>query len=278
MMDLEALRKQGAEAIIHRLWIHTVAVVNTLRVVGTDPATGRRADAEEYGSGCALCWRDHHFILTAKHVLASGAKPGDLRIFWCPSGSLERRSNAELRKQDVVDATPLTGHASITRCGWEDLAVFEVDPKAAGQYVEFFDLAKDWIDPPEGERVHCFGFPSDKKIPWETKMISNKEERLLAIRPDAFDGLVKLSPDFSAKAFDPDLHYLIPFEDAAIGRDPHGYSGAATWWESDQHKIVWHADFKFAGTCTHSYKDGSFERVVKASVVRRFIEEVFGSV
>jgi hypothetical protein len=48
------------------------------------------------------------------------------------------------------------------------------------------------------------------------------------------------------------------------------------WWESDQKQTVWRPNFKFAGICTACYKRGSVVQVVKASVVRRFLEEVFG--
>jgi hypothetical protein len=277
MSDTRAiLQKKSGEASLHRLWIHTVAIVNGIRVVGKDPTSNRLADGEEFGSGCAARWGKHHFILTAKHVLRD-AKPTDLRIFCCPSGGLEYRAPADLRKQDVVDAVPIAEqNAAIHRCEWEDLALMTTIPKAVGQYVEFFDLAKDWIDPPEGERVHCFGFPSDGSIPWEIRMIGNKEERQLAVYPGLFDGAVTLSPKFITNDFDPDIHYLIPFEEAAKGKHPRGYSGAAAWWESDQQQLVWRPNFKFAGICTSCYKNGSIEQVVKASVVRRFVEEVLG--
>ena len=277
MPDISAsLQNHATAAAIHRLWAHSVAVVNSVRVIGKDPVTNRRGDAEEFGSGAALRWGDHQFILTAKHILA-GAGPCDLRIFWRPSGSMERRAPAELRRQDVVDATPITNeNASIIRCEWEDLAIIDVVPDTEGQHVEFFDLGNNWIDPPEGERVHCFGFPSDSKIPWEKRMVGKKEERTLAIYPGVFDGKVMRSPSFPTSDFNPDIHYLIPFEDAARGKDPHGYSGAAAWSESNQRQIIWHPNFKFAGTCTHSYRNGSFERVIKASAVRHFVEESFG--
>jgi hypothetical protein len=79
--------------------------------------------------------------------------------------------------------------------------------------------------------------------------------------------------------FSPDLHYLIPFTDAAKGKHPRGYSGAAVWWESNEPQIVWRPTFKFAGICTRCYyPDGIVEQVVKASIVRRFVEEVFGKI
>jgi len=172
MSDNRAIQKKAGEASIHRLWMHTVAIINSIRVVGKDPATGRPADAEEFGTGCAARWGDHHFILTAKHVLRD-ARPSDLRIFYCPDGGLEYRAPADLREQDVVDAVPITDqNTMIHRCEWEDLALLTISPKMAGNGVEFFDLSVNWIDPPSGEHVVCFGFPCDSSIPWKTEMIT----------------------------------------------------------------------------------------------------------
>ena len=50
----------------------------------------------------------------------------------------------------------------------------------------------------------------------------------------------------------------------------------SAWWESDQPQVVWKSNFKFAGICTHCYKDGVVERIVKASAARLFLEEIFG--
>ena len=81
---------------------------------------------------------------------------------------------------------------------------------------------------------------------------------------------------FKITSFDEDRHYLVPYGDAANSKYPGGISGAAMWWESDQPKITWRPHFKFAGLCVACYKRGAVVQVVKASVVRRFLEEVFG--
>jgi hypothetical protein len=43
----DTLKKKGGEASLHRLWMHTVAIVNSLPIFGTDPATNGPASAEE---------------------------------------------------------------------------------------------------------------------------------------------------------------------------------------------------------------------------------------
>lgn len=269
------LRDQAGKASIQRLWKHTVSIVNGVRVVGTDPATNRRADGEEFGSGCVARSGKQHVILTAKHVLRN-AKAGDLRIFSYP-GAFRYRAAEDLRKEDVVDAVPLRADRSVIyRCDWDDLALIVVEPDQLGEHVEFFDLNNDCIDPAEGEPVHCFGFPADSYVPWETFMVGNKEERTVAVYPGTFDGVVTYSPKFLPSEFEPDRHYLVPFAGATEGKHPEGYSGGGAWWESDQPELIWRANYKFAGICTSCYRAGSYEQIVRASAVRRFVEETLG--
>jgi hypothetical protein len=153
----------------------------------------------------------------------------------------------------------------------------------AGPYTEFFDIANEWIDPPEGDPVHCCGFQLDRGFIFDRKIIGESEERSIGLSPFVFDGVVLPSPTeierrFTITSFNPENHYLIPFEDAEKGLSPEGYSGGATWWESDKLPIVWAPTFKFAGICSVSYEKGAKEQVIKASAVRRFLWEVFGSV
>lgn len=269
------VRDQASKASIQRLWKHTVSIVNGVRIPGTDPTTNRRADGEQFGSGCAARWGKQHLIVTAEHVLRD-AEVSDLRVFSYP-GTFQYRAAADLRKEDVVDAVPLRADkVVIQRCEWDDLALILLEPNDVGEHVEFFDLRNDWIDPAEGEPVHCFGFPADGNVPWEIFMIGNKEERTVAVYPSTFDGLVTYSPSFLPGKFDPELHYLVPFAQVREGKHPKGYSGGGAWWESDQPQLIWRPNYKFAGICTDCYKGGAFEQIVKASVVRRFVGEVLG--
>lgn len=96
--------------------------------------------------------------------------------------------------------------------------------------------------------------------------------------PTGFGGAVlpnKTGSNFTD--FDPKRHYLIPYELASQGKHPRGISGGAVWMQSTKKQIVWTAKFDFAGICTSCYRDGSIEQVVKASVVRQFLTEVFGT-
>src|SRR5579885_3613320 len=104
MQHVEELQKQASDACLNRVASNTVGVVNSIRTVGKDRVTGRRADGEEVGTGSAGRWGNHHFILTASHVIHPKADASDLRIFWRPTGSIEFRSDAELTSRDIEDA------------------------------------------------------------------------------------------------------------------------------------------------------------------------------
>lgn len=109
-------------------------------------------------------------------------------------------------------------------------------------------------------------------------MLGEKEEIGIAACPTVFND--KVLPQrsehdlkFCITALVKSRHYLIP--DVCSGSEhPRGVSGAAIWWESDQEMLVWRPEFKFAGTCVCTYRNGTIIQVIKASVVRRFPKEI----
>ncbi len=274
--------RQSIEACLGRLWTHTVGIANNIRDVGYDPVTKRPGDGETMGSGCAACWGVHRFVLTAEHVPHKKAEAHDLRIYWRPTGALDRRPTNQIMLEDVTEAVPIASpNAVLHRCEWEDLALITIDPEEEVGHSEFFDIASDWIDPTEGTSIHCCGFPLDRSSVVERKLVGASEERSIGLSPFVFDGQVLPSPNedelrFKITEFDPEKHYLIPFEDADKGFSPEGFSGGAAWSEGDGSKLlVWKPTFKFAGICSKSYQKGAKEQIIKASVVRRFVQEVF---
>jgi hypothetical protein len=278
--NIDELHRQATDAISSRLWTNTVAIVNTIRTIGIDPVTKRPADGEEAGTGCAASWGGHYFILTAAHVPHPDARPSDLRIFWRPTGGVERIADADLKPKDIGVAVAIRDpKAVIHQCGWEDLAIIELSPPSeAGPYTEFFDIRTRWVDPAEGEIVHCCGFPIDKHVPLGSRMVGSKREYDIALRPTVFSGAVIHRPTFLAKDFNAERHYLVPYE-RHDSKHPKGFSGAAAWWEGDEPvspKQIWKPNLLFAGICTSCYKDGAIEQIVKASAVRQFLEDVFG--
>jgi hypothetical protein len=63
----------------------------------------------------------------------------------------------------------------------------------------------------------------------------------------------------------------------------HLMSGAATWVKQDGNPLVWAARFNFGGICANVWMKGYSHRknepvveVIKASVVRWFLEKTFG--
>jgi len=279
MRDIEV---QASRACINHLAKSTVAIVNSIRTVGTSRFTGRPGDTEEPGTGCAARWGRHHFILTAGHVV-DNAKVSDLRIHVSPSEGFAFKDPSMLTTKDIVDALPIRDTGVVVhRCDSEDLALLTVDP-AVYPGLEFIHLESDWKDPDPGEMVHCCGFPSDHSVTVDRAVIGNRENVSIAIYPTIFDGVVLPPPTdsertFKFPGFDPARHYLVPYEASSVSQHPRGFSGAAAWWEHDEKRIIWAARFKFAGVCTSAYKKGTVVEVVKASAVRVFLEKTFGPV
>jgi hypothetical protein len=260
--------------------LHTASIVNMVREFGIDRDTGKRADSEVPGTGTPMKWKEHHFILSAAHVFDK-AEPKDLRVFAYSDLPVTYKPRESLTRDDIVDGIALTNSSVILRCKWEDLAIVTVDAKQFPS-VEFIEPEKDWNDPSIGEPVHCCGFPTDHSFRVNHRVVSPMRDEVdLAVWPTTFSSSVLPfpSPDevkFYYDDLDSSRHYLMPYDGAGVSKHPRGVSGAAVWWESDKKELIWRANFRFAGTATHCHKKGSVVRVVKASVVRRFLAELFG--
>jgi hypothetical protein len=267
------------KAIGERLWSHAVGVTNrALVTTGTDPVTGLRAREEATpGTGVAGRWNNEHFIATAKHVLVS-ATPSDLSFFVREHGDLRVQHASTITERDASAPIPLTDPtAVIHRCEYEDLAVITISPNAVSPLLEFFDFRDgQWVDPTEGEIVAGVGYPTALGVRFQHQIGQNIEGNIV-LSPTPFTGRVLPSStgrDFSSR-FDPTQHYLTTYEPTEEGTHPSGISGAAVWIESKESQTVWAARLKFAGICTDCYQNGSVEQVIRASVVRQFLSDVF---
>ena len=269
--------QHARNAAMERLWSHTVGIANRALVThGNDPHSGLPGREEESpGTGVAGAWGNHYFILTAKHML-EGAQVNDINLFGRPTASLRHASRVTI--QDALVAVPLSDPgATVHRCDWEDLAVLMVNPGCLGPYLEFVDIASSWSDPSEGEYVIGLGYPVSSGIIF-SRQVGELLQKAVLLNPVGFDGdVLPSSTGRYFSDFNPDHHYLFPYELATQGKHPRGISGAAMWLQSIQNHLVWAPRFKFAGICTSSYKDGTIEQVVKASVVCQFLTEVFGT-
>jgi hypothetical protein len=276
MSVIEEKQNKAAE---ERLWSYAVGIANgAVTIHGTDPATGLRGkEKESPGTGVAGIWRNQHFILTAKHVVEA-AQVRDLRFFIRRVGELKSKHASEVRLQDGCEPVQLADpNAGIHRCEFADLAVVTMTQAALGPMLEFFDATTSWYDPPEGERVFGVGYPVSYGVEVDRRRVGSELRRSIVLSPVGFNGLVQ--PSASGRYFgdfDPQRDFLIPYEHGRDGRHPKGISGAAVWVQSNDVHQVWAARYRFAGICTSSYRDGTVEQIVKASVVRQFLAEVFG--
>ncbi len=268
--------KQASDASLTHVLRRTVGVINEVRIAGKHP-DGRRADQEVPGTGCPVLWDGNHLILTAKHVIDT-ATVKDLRIAAFSHTAIVFKEPERLTLDDIEAGEPLPAKSRIVCCEWEDLAAIII-PSTALPKCDFVDIQREWIDAAEGELVHCCGFPTDHNVTADRKMVGEKEEIGIAVYPTVFNGKVLPQPSehdlkFYITDFDPNRHYLIPYA-CSGSKHPRGVSGAAIWWETDQEMLVWRPEFKFAGTCVCTYKNGTIIQVIKASVVRKFLKEMF---
>jgi hypothetical protein len=166
--------------------------------------------------------------------------------------------------------------AKVFRCDYEDLALITSKIDGLGPHLEFFNLTKSY-DPHEHEHVVGLGYPVSSGTIFQRQRSSNLEKAVL-LSPVGFGGKV-LSANTGGKfsGFNPAMHYLIEYEPGKQGKHPKGISGAAVWSMDSATSTIWVPRLKFSGICTSAYKNGTIEKMVKASVVNRFLREVFGS-
>jgi hypothetical protein len=268
-----AFQKQASDAMLSHVLRRTVGIINEVRAVGTAP-DGRRADQEVPGTGCPVLWNKRRLILTAKHVVDT-ADTKDIRIVASFKTALVFKEPEKLTLEDVEPGQPLPSGSRMLHCEWEDLAAILL-PDGSFPQSDFVDIRARWIDPPEGEMVHCCGFPSDHNVIVERKTTGKRDEIGLGIYPTVFGSKVMRQPNehdskFSFPDFNLNHHYLIPYESSG-SKHPAGISGSATWWETDESMLIWRPNFKFAGTCVAAYRKGTVVQVIKASVVLRFLQ------
>lgn len=276
----ETRDKHASEAAIERMWTQAIGITNrALARSGKDPVSGLPGTEWEVpGSGLAGSWGSNQFILTAAHVLEQ-ATLGNLGFFAKSTGSLTHASECEVTLQDAYWSVSLEPNsAEILRCAWEDLAVITLNkPEALGPYVEFISVQQSWFDPEEAQMVHGLGYPTSGGVLLQTQR-GPEIQKYVLLNPVGFSGEVLPAATGSNFArFHPESHYLMPFEPAQKGKHPRGISGAAAWIQSSDKQIVWTPNLIFAGIYTHSYREGAIVQVVKASVVRRFLQEIFGT-
>jgi hypothetical protein len=278
----EEFETQASRAGIHHLIRRTVGVINQIRV----PA-GPKRDSEVSGTGSIVAWNGQRVVLTAKHVLDNVTSPADLRIAAFHDAKVTFKERVNVTKEDSDAGIVLGPDSNIHLCGWEDIAVVTI-PGPAFDGSEPVDIENEWADPPENEIVIGTGFPTDNHVEIDQTQIGNRTEIGIGLIPITFHGpILPLPTDYDLKFHitdhDSARHYLVPYESTS-STHPAGVSGAAIWWEPESKEVpvVWTPHLHFAGMCLavymkgYSHRRGPVIQVIKASVVRRFLEETFG--
>ena len=284
MASTSPIDKEAGKAIFNRIWSHTVGIVNESekeRQVGKLP-DGRRVEESPPGTASLIQWGKNCCILTAEHVIRS-ADADDLKFF-VRRNSLKEQSREEVENQAFVEAyqpKPMEID-SIFRCTWEDMAVLTV---ALTQLkAEPHKLKSAWADPPEGAIIQSLGFPTYNPLPLGIEQIGEQEQRTIGLTPTIWDAKVVPPPSAWEESFlvnypyDSGKHFLTEWKPTDPRMGLKGFSGAAAWTlVSVPSGELWSTKLLFAGMCTHYYRDKGLGRMIKASVVLKFLEEVLGS-
>ncbi len=222
-------------------------------------------------------WGSQPLICTAKHIVENEPL-SNLRVWTFPSGDPQ---TAEIEKNGFL----LSDLGSeLICCSWEDLAVIPITKKTAIN-LEFHDLVR-WLDPSPGQKLSCIGFPTDlaetskvtsvatnqEKIPHELKDLSERIWTTEVVNPPTNFKIAYTD----SSPFDPDSHYLTTWV-APANLKPSGFSGTGLWKVSQSSSPLLKFDLEFAGVPTHFYAQYSMERVIKASVVREFLQQQLGT-
>jgi hypothetical protein len=283
--SIDHVREQAKRAIIDHLISRTVGVINEVRVVGTHAATGKHGDSEVPGTGCLVKWGIKRLVLTAKHVIDTVSSPTQIRIASFADVPMDFRSIDRITSNNVYAGVPLGADSRIHCCDEEDLAAITIPENL--HVGEFANLNEEWADPPVGQIVGCIGFPVDHNVEVDHRKVGGKHEIGIGLLPVFLDIDVLPQPSaqdlrFMKGGHDKARQYMVSYT-STMSKQPHGVSGAAIWMP-DIKGIVWSPKFRFAGTCINTYLKGykahrgPVVQVVKASVVRRFLEREFGSV
>lgn len=278
--------EEQGKAICGRIESYSIGIVNEKeRRFGKTP-DGRDGDEETPGSASLIRWGEHYCILTARHNVVN-ADTEDLRFFFNAPGSREYRT---LREELFS-----TGYAEMSmgrrvtickiyRCAWEDIAVLTIDRHARGLDLAFHDLSSSGNDPVVGDTLYCLGFPTYRPVEVHVDRTGNREHRLLGLMPRIWSNTVIAKPDSLVDAhdaeipYDPDNHFLISWDVADPQMGMHGFSGAATWTDVPfSNRELWFPKLMMTGMCTHYYKLMRVGRMIRSSILKRFLQEALGA-
>jgi len=80
-------------------------------------------------------------------------------------------------------------------------------------------------------------------------------------------------PRFFPSSFDPGRHFLLRYDPAAEGTQPHGYSGSGVWYQRGGASGFWVAQPVLAGVETSWHKASNLMIAIRSEVMREFLEQ-----
>lgn len=265
------LSLEEQKAFMEQSWSHTVGVVNLIETVDQK----ERSRCEGIGTGCACLWKGAKIVLTAKHVL-DGAGPTDLAFLPRAGTALEWDTPGKM--SGLVERVAV-GIDRIVRCEWEDLAAIILKPEGAEALkTNVFcplpkRLAVDSTVRGAGS-VLVVGFPVDHTFGVSKSKYPGGMIVSMACPSVSFWGeLVETPARPLDHRYDPDRHLLIRFEPETQGSRPFGYSGGAVWCDPARRGAIWAADPLLLGVEFGTYEKSGLVIAIRASVVRKFLEE-----
>jgi hypothetical protein len=228
-------------------------------------------------------WKSRHLILTANHVIERARTARDIRVSSFAKGPLRFVPRDQVNAEDSDPGETLSGE--VHRCRWEDLAVLTVPDDHFGDFVE---IGEDWTDPNVGDGVASVGLPSDNNMMLDQRSYGNRIDIVVGLLPTLLQVNVLPQPDLNDMKYNVPEHvaerqFLVKY-DSPHSVKAHGMSGTGVWVPTMMNlQGVWRPSYSFAGICINVWSKGysacrgPVVEVVKASIVRKFLEETFGS-
>ena len=255
--------ENASDAIEEAIAWHTIAII---------AGTGQR-ELREIGTGTAISFGGHHFILTARHVVED--TPNELLRFFCrPDGPLERAERAQLRRSGGIrfDQLHLLEHIPVADrmlCNEEDLAVLFVDPGLEERHrVRFFALDEASATPTEGQVVIAMGYPADIARQIETGnfvTFSSVEWSEIVVNREL--------PDYDSERHFLAQYHMVEDEPRA---HPRGFSGCGVWFRIGPTPAgeIWLPNLCLAGVFVSYYSRPAMLKGVRVERVIEFLRTV----
>jgi hypothetical protein len=223
--SLPEIQRHACESIEDHIYWH----------IGGVSAISKRTGFPDVGTVIAVRWIDRTFLLTAGHVV-DGYADDELRFVFRPPGPLQRDHwwQSSSSEGQMFRAEPLN-IVRRYRSNSDDIAALEVkmtlEPNKAPRFYELSPNSK--IIRPINSSICAIGLPFDS--------FEHLAPGAAALTMFALWGNIARSGKSKLEGFSPRKNLLMEFLPADQGREPGGFSGAGTWYQTPSTKppIVW---------------------------------------